>query len=150
MRQDSDAAFWETGLSRAELNSFYANGVAFTIDPSRVEDTITGAIQQSVPHIQELTYFGHIDNWSNVFDYLMEHDVGVRKSANPRISAFDGRVLQLASASGAAPIGALACISCRVLTAVFRCLRGIAQPCKRGSDPRTRAGPHQLLRASPW
>ena len=105
LRQDSDAAFWETGLNRAELNAFYANGVAFTIDPSRVEDTITGAIQQSVPHIQELTYFGHIDNWSNVFDYLMEHDTGVLKSINPRISAFDGRVLQLAGSTGAASIG---------------------------------------------
>ena len=95
--------FWETGLRRQGLSACFINGNQVAIDPSRIDDSVFGGIQEAIPQIQQLTYYGHIDNFVNIFDYLMDQK-GVSRSINPEISQFAGRVLPLAATSGVEPI----------------------------------------------
>jgi hypothetical protein len=97
LRLESDSIFWSTGLRRSEAIEYFMNGARHTLDPSRIQESIHAALQETIPRIQELTYYGYIDNFANILDSLMAQDVALVSSFNPQILKFSGAVLPMSA-----------------------------------------------------
>ncbi len=98
LRLEADKFFWSTGLDASNSGFFFLNGIKYNSDLPQLANTVTQAIQTIVPTVQQLVYYGHMQNFQQPLDVLMSNSHTVA-TVSQKWGKFKGRVLSLAAAA---------------------------------------------------
>jgi hypothetical protein len=93
VRADADSTYWSTGLFRMDDSLFFLNGARYTLNQANPEESVLGALHENVQQIQELTYYGYLNDNMDIFDTLVSMKENLRATLNSDISSFAGERL---------------------------------------------------------
>ena len=74
---ESDAFAWTTGAYLSKEKRFFLNGQSVVYSKTNLEGAIHQAVNEATGRIQETVYYGQLQSWMNVLDFLMDNTGGV-------------------------------------------------------------------------
>ena len=83
---ESDAFAWATGAYLSKDKRFFLNGQSVVYTKGGLESAILQAVNEATGRIQETVYYGQLQNWMNVLDFLMDNTGGVTNRLSQSLS----------------------------------------------------------------